>query len=146
MSRLPPSQRADYPVFEALALRWDDNDIYGHLNNTVHYRLTDTAVNQWLLREGLLDLHHSAHLNMVVETGCRFHAEAGFPDRVCAGLKVLQIGTSSVRWQIGLFRNDDASAFADLSFSNVRAGRLSRRPEPLPEDHRAALSRLIFQG
>lgn len=146
MSRLPPSRRSDYPVFEALALRWDDNDIYGHLNNTVHYRLTDTAVNQWLLRAGLLDLHHSEHLNMVVETGCRFHAEAGFPDRVAAGLRVDHIGGSSVRWQIGLFRNDDDSAFADLSFTNVRAGRISRRPEPLPESHRLALSALMKKG
>ena len=49
MTRPQPSVRADYPFFTRLHTRWDDNDIYGHLNNTVHYKLMDTAVNGWLL-------------------------------------------------------------------------------------------------
>ena len=143
MGREPPSRRSDYPVFEAVALRWDDNDIYGHLNNTVHYRLVDTAVNQWLIRAGLLDLHGSAHLNMVVATSCSFHAEAGFPDRVTAGLRIAEAGRSSLRWRVGLFRNEDEFAFADLTFTNVRTGRVSRRPEPLPEADLRVLAQLM---
>lgn len=143
MEREPPSIRADFAAFEALALRWDDNDRYGHLNNTVHYRLVDTAVNQWLIRAGLLDLSTSRHLNLVVATACRYHAEAGFPDQVSAGLRIARLGSSSVEWRIGLFANDSATAFADLSFTNVRADLHSRRPQPLPEADRTALSALI---
>ena len=143
MTRLPPSLRQSFPVFEPVPLRWDDNDIYGHLNNTVHYRLVDTAVNHWLLRQGLLDLQTSTHINMVVETGCRFHAEAGFPDPVTAGLRIRALGTTSVRWEIGLFRGQEDQAFADLTFTNVRTDKVSRRPEAIPPAQRAILQLLL---
>lgn len=143
MSRPDPSLRQSFRVFEPVPLRWDDNDIYGHLNNTVHYRLVDTAVNQWLIRNGLLDLQTSSHINMVVETGCRFHAEAGFPDQVTAGLRIRAIGTSSIRWEIGLFRGGGDRAFADLTFTNVRTDKASRRPEAIPPAQRAVLQLLL---
>lgn len=143
MSRPSPSLRQSFPVFETVPLRWDDNDIYGHLNNTVHYRLVDTAVNQWLIRQGLLDLQRSTHINMVVETGCRFHAEAGFPDQVSAGLRIRAIGSSSIRWEIGLFRGAQDQAFADLTFTNVRTDKASRRPEAIPPEQRVILQLLL---
>ena len=37
--------RSGYRVLRQMPTRWHDNDIYGHLNNTVHYQLFDTSVN-----------------------------------------------------------------------------------------------------
>lgn len=51
MSRQPPGHRSDYRREIPLGTRWDDNDIYGHMNNTVHYRMFDTAVNGFLIAE-----------------------------------------------------------------------------------------------
>ena len=60
MVRSAPSIRADYRAFQALMTRWIDNDIYGHMNNAVHYQLFDTAVNGYLLEQGALDIKSGA--------------------------------------------------------------------------------------
>lgn len=138
-ARSDPSRRGDYRAFRALQTRWTDNDIYGHMNNVVHYSLFDTAVNGWLVAQGALDLKDGAQIGLVVETGCRYHAEMAFPDTVTAGLKVAHLGRSSVRYEIGLFRNDEERAAADGFFVHVYVDRRTRAPQPLAAPLRAAL-------
>ena len=88
--RPQPSQRSAYKAFRALTTRWMDNDTYGHMNNVVHYSLFDTAVNGWLIDQGVLDFRAGKQVGLVVETGCRYFSELAFPDRVTAGLRVAQ--------------------------------------------------------
>ena len=45
--------RSAYRVFRTIATRWMDNDVYGHVNNVVYYSWFDTAVNAWLIEQGL---------------------------------------------------------------------------------------------
>jgi acyl-CoA thioester hydrolase len=142
MSRVPPSNRARFPAFIGLQTRWADNDIYGHMNNVVHYKLFDTAINQWLMEAGLLDPHRGALIGLVVETGCLYHAEAAFPDRITAGIKVERLGRSSVTYGIGLFRNDDETAFADGRFVHVYVDSAARRPVALPAHWREKLEEI----
>ena len=143
MTRQPPAPRDAYRAFVLLDTRWEDNDRYGHMNNAVHYRLVDTAVNRWLIEAGVLDPDHGARIGLVVESGCRYHAEMGFPDTVTAGLRIGSIGTSSVRWEVGLFRGDAPLAAAEAHFVHVYVDRATRRPAPLPEDWRAVLRPLL---
>lgn len=140
--RAAPALRAAFPLFRPLATRWADNDIYGHMNNVVHYALFDTAVNGWLAERGFLDPLTSPTFGIVAETGCRYHAEMAFPDRVTAGLRVGHLGTRSLRWEIALFRNDDDSAAAEGFFVHVWVDRASRRPVPLPDGLRRAATDL----
>jgi acyl-CoA thioester hydrolase len=142
VTRVAPSLKSRFPLLRPLQTRWSDNDIYGHMNNVAHYLLFDTAVNGWLIERGLLDPKTGDTIGLVVETGCRYHAEAGFPDRVTAGLSVERIGTSSVTYAIGLFRNDEEEAFADGRFVHVYVDRATRRPKPLPESWRAILGEI----
>lgn len=137
-----PTTRAEYRAFRPLPTRWMDNDLYGHLNNVVHYSLFDTAVNGWLMEQGLLDPHRDAVISMVVETGCRYRGEMAFPDLVTAGLRVERIGNSSVRYRIGLFRNAEEAASAEGFFVHVYVDRASRRPVPIPPPLRAAFASL----
>ncbi len=119
-TRTAPSRRADYRTFRTIHTRWMDNDIYGHMNNVVHYSLFDTAVNGWLIEAGLLDLKAGMEVGLVVETGCRYHAEMMFPDVITAGIRVARIGSSSVRYEVGLFRNDEDTASAEaFSFMSM---------------------------
>ena len=137
--RQPPVARGDYRAFRTIPTRWMDNDIYGHMNNVVHYSLFDTAVNGWLIERGVLDIHCGRQVGLVVETGCRYHAEMAFPDIVTAGLRVAHIGRSSVRYEVGLFRNDDETAAAEGHFVHVYVDRASRAPMPLEPALRDAL-------
>ena len=141
--RPQPSHRSAYKAFRALSTRWMDNDPYGHMNNVVHYSLFDTAVNGWLIERGVLDFRAGKQVGLVVETGCRYFSELAFPDRVTAGLRVGRLGTSSVRYEIGLFRNDDDLAAAEGFFVHVYVDRLTRRPMPLADPLRAALQGLL---
>lgn len=133
------STRSDYRAFRAIQTRWMDNDVYGHMNNVVHYSLFDTAVNSWLIEKGVLDIHRGARIGLVVETGCRYFGELAFPDVVSAGLRVARIGTSSVRYEVGLFRNEETVAAAEGFFVHVYVDRDTRRPQPLEPALRAVL-------
>ena len=137
--RADPSTREDYRTFRPIQTRWMDNDIYGHMNNVVHYSLFDTAVNGWLMDEGLLKLRDGNPIGLVVETGCRYFAEMMFPDVISAGIRVARIGSSSVRYEVGLFRNDDVKASAEGFFIHVYVDRETRRPTPLDDDWRKVL-------
>ena len=142
MSRAAPSVRADYRAFSTITTRWMDNDVYRHVNNVVYYSMFDTAVNGALVRAGLLDIAESPIVGLVVESGCRYHAQVAFPDVVHAGLRVAHLGRSSVRYEIGLFRNDDESAAAEGHFVHVYVDRATNRPVPLPPPVRAYLEGL----
>lgn len=140
--RAEPGPRDAYRAFRTIPTRWMDNDIYGHMNNVVHYSLFDTAVNGWLIDAGVLDLKAGARVGLVVETGCRYFAEMAFPDVVTAGIRVARAGTSSVRYEVGLFCNDETRAAAEGFFVHVYVDRETRRPAPLSPALRDALQAL----
>ena len=138
--------RSEYMEFYALQTRWNDNDIYGHMNNVVHYSLFDTAVNGWLMERGLLDPHTSETIGLVVETGCKYYAEMAFPDKVTAGLRVAQLSSSLIKYEVALFRNDEDTATAEGFFVHVYVNRDTRRPSKIEDNRRAAFQSLMKVG
>jgi acyl-CoA thioester hydrolase len=146
VSRPKPGTRADYTAFSVITTRWLDNDMYGHMNNAMHYQLFDTAVNGHLIEQGVLDLKTSETVFLVVETGCVYHGELAFPDVIHAGIRVARLGGSSVHYEIGLFRNDDDTAAAEGRFVHVNVDRVTRRPVPIADGARAVLAALMTAG
>ncbi|RED12304.1 acyl-CoA thioesterase [Pontivivens insulae] len=139
MPRTPPASRDAYRHFTRFETRWRDNDVYGHMNNAVFYEYVDSAVNGWIVGSGTLDVPKGAVVGLVVASACVFHASLGFPDPVDAGVRVDHIGSSSVRYAVGLFRGDSALAAADALFTHVYVDAQTHRPVPLPEAFRRAL-------
>lgn len=127
-TRPQPETRDAYARFVPVGTRWMDNDIYGHLNNVVYYSLFDTAVNQYLIEQGALDIHGGPVIGLVVETHCNYFDSLAFPQRIEAGLRVAQRGRSSVRYEIGLFAEGAAQCAARGHFVHVYVDRDSRRP------------------
>ncbi|WP_299783853.1 thioesterase family protein [uncultured Marivita sp.] len=142
MARPAPGTRADYRAFRILPTRWQDNDEYGHLNNATYYALFDTAVSLWQMDQGIEIRGPEATRFLVVESGCRYHAELGFPDILTAGIRIAHIGTSSFRYEIALFANDNDTAGAEGFFTQVHVG-ADNRPAPLPAQVREALGTLV---
>jgi acyl-CoA thioester hydrolase len=134
--------RDNFPHFMAIPTRWMDNDIYGHVNNVTYYSYFDTVVNHHLIEAGGLDIHGGPAFGVVAETSCRFFRELQFPDIVNAGIRVVRLGNSSVTYEIGLFRGDDAEPAALGKFVHVWVDRESRRPVPIPDAIRRALAQL----
>lgn len=139
----PTVTRADYRHFLAIATRWMDNDMYGHVNNVTYYSYFDTVVNEHLIRAAGLDIREGPAIAYVVETACRFHRSLTFPEIVDAGLRISRLGTSSVTYDIGLFRRDDEAAAATGRFVHVWVDRRSERPVAIPDPIRAALVPLV---
>ncbi|MEX3785523.1 acyl-CoA thioesterase [Paraburkholderia sp. BR14374] len=146
MNKPAPAGRAAYPHFLSITTRWMDNDVYGHVNNVVYYSYFDTVVNEYLIRAGVLDFERGATIGLVVETQCNYFAPLVFPDRIDAGLRVARLGTSSVRYEVGLFRDGDAAPAAQGHFVHVYVDRATRRPVNLPAELRAALEPLWVAG
>jgi acyl-CoA thioester hydrolase len=119
-----------------------DNDVYGHVNNVVYYSYFDTVINEYLVRRGGLDLHDGAVIGLAVETFCQFHAPLSFPDVIDAGLRVGRLGRSSVRYEIGLFRQGQEAPAATGHFVHVFVERATQRPTAIPDPMRAALAAL----
>ncbi|GAB4213356.1 MAG: thioesterase family protein [Rhodoferax sp.] len=134
--------RQAYRVFQTLATRWMDNDVYGHVNNVVYYSWFDTAVNAYLIAQGVLDIHHSPVIGLVVQTQCDYFAPLQFPQVIEAGLRVAHLGRSSVRYEVGLFAQGEARTAAKGHFVHVYVDRESRKPVPLPADLHAVLQKL----
>nr|WP_309669705.1 thioesterase family protein [Gemmatimonas sp.] len=134
--------RAEYAHLTAIDTRWMDNDAYGHVNNVVYYSFFDTAVNRWLIERGLLDIAGSEAIGLVVETQCRYASPITFPDRVTAGIRVVHLGRSSVRYELALFRNEDEAPAATGHFVHVYVDRASRTSVAIPETVRRALESL----
>jgi acyl-CoA thioester hydrolase len=131
MSRPSAEPRQAYPHFLTIQTRWSDNDVYGHVNNTVYFSYFDTAVNQYLIEAGALDPAASQLIGLVVENHCNYFSELAFPERLTAGLRVGHLGNSSVRYEIALFRGEQTLAAAQGHLVHVYVDRQSRRPAPL---------------
>ena len=132
-------KRSAYPYFRTIPTRWMDNDAYGHVNNVTYYSYFDTVVNEHLIRAGGLDISRDTVVGLVVETSCTFRKSLSFPERIDAGLRVARLGTTSVTYEIGLFREGDGEPAANGRFVHVWVDRATQRPVPIPLAIRAAL-------
>jgi acyl-CoA thioester hydrolase len=135
--------RSAYKAFRSIGTRWSDNDVYGHVNNVVYYSWFDTAVNGLLIEHGGIDIHSGGVIGLVIETQCNYFASLAFPEAVVAGIRVVQIGSSSVRYEVGIFPADSTQPCAAKGhFIHVYVDRATRRPTPLPPQLLAVLETL----
>ena len=144
MSRDKLRGRDAYKVWREVGTRWADNDTYGHVNNTVYYEWFDTAVNAWLIEAGMLDLAEGDPIGLVVETGCRYARPLSYPEPVEVGLAAEHVGTSSVRYRLGIFARGSPEAAAEGHFVHVYVDRATRRPARLPDAWRSAIHGILI--
>ena len=135
--------RSDYRHFMPIPTRWMDNDVYGHVNNVNYYSYFDTLINRYLIDEGGLDFRDGTVIGLAVESLCRYYRSFSYPNVIDGGLRVGRLGSSSVRYEIGLFGEGESTARAEGHFVHVFVERASQRPTPIPERMRAALARLV---
>ena len=134
------SGRAGYPHVLAIPTRWKDNDVYGHVNNVEYYSYFDTVINHYLIAEGGLDIHAGEVIGLCAESHCTLQGGARVPrDRRRRRCASAQLGRSSVRYEIGLFRGDDDEPAAEGWFVTSSSTARSRRPAEIPGPLREAL-------
>ena len=119
--------------------RWNDNDIYGHLNNVIYYELFDTAVNKWLIKNNLVDIKNGNNIGLIVQSGCNYFSSFEYPEDIDAGIRVTKIGNSSVRYEVGLFKPNDDLSSADGFFIHVYVDRVNNKPITLDYEFKKKL-------
>ncbi|TAL89316.1 MAG: acyl-CoA thioesterase [Candidimonas sp.] len=139
MNRPTPRHRHEFPHFQPITTRWSDNDVYGHVNNVTYQSYFDSIVNRYLINANVLNIESGAVIGLVVETGCHYFSSIAFPDDIEAAFKVAHLGNSSVRYEIGIFKQGEALCAAHGHIVHVYVDRQSRRPVSLPSALREAL-------
>lgn len=135
--------RSDFVQYRHLTTRWQDNDVYGHMNNVVYYELVDSVVNSWLRNEAGMPVPDGDIVGLVVQSGCTYHASLGWPEPIEAGMAVARVGNSSITYLIGLFSVGEDDAAAEASFTHVYVNKDTRRPVPIPDNLRTAATSLL---
>jgi acyl-CoA thioester hydrolase len=143
MPSAKPEERPGYRYFHPLPTRWMDNDVYGHVNNVVYYSYFDTVVNAYLITKGGLDLAGSPVIGLCVESHCQYLQPVAFPEVLEGGLRVAQLGRSSVRYELAIFKVGAVEACAHGHFVHVFVDRMTRRPVEVPALLRASLEALL---
>lgn len=126
-------------------LRWNDNDQYGHVNNTVYYEAMDTAVNAWMIRRGGLDPAGDV-IGLCVASSCEFRAPASYPEELEVAIGVEKLGRTSLTWDLHILRAATEGAtdepIAVGRFTHVFVDAATRRPVPAPDALRTAVATL----
>tara|TARA_B100001093_G_scaffold474724_1_gene499659 strand:+ start:99 stop:533 length:435 start_codon:yes stop_codon:yes gene_type:complete len=137
------SDHENFPFFVDIPTRWMDSDVYGHVNNVEYYSYIDTAINMHLAKKVMLDPNTAPVFGVVAETGCKFFKEIRHPDIIEAGIRVTQIGNSSVTYQVALYRRSDEALAALGHFVHVYVDRETRKPRTIPDAFRKELNQLF---
>ena len=140
-----PSHVSEYNFFSNLSTRWNDNDIYGHMNNIVYYALFDTAVNKWLINNKLIDIKNGKNIGLIVQSGCNYFSSFEYPEDIKAGIRVTKIGNSSVRYEVGLFKEKEEFSSADGFFVHVYVDRKTNKPICLDYDFKKTLDTIFIE-
>ena len=143
MADRTPPRRADYAWYRPITPRWMDNDVYGHVNNAHYYSYFDTVVNRYLIERGGLEIHGGKVVGYVVSSACDFFRPVAYPEDLEVGLRVNRIGTSSVRYGVGLFSAGNDAACAAGTIVHVFVDRGASGPVEIPDPIRRALEEIL---
>jgi len=139
-----PRLRTEFPALRTITTRWEDEDVYGHVNNVVYYSYFDTAVNDFLIEATGTDIRRLDAVGLVAETQCEFLRELGYPADVHVGLSVSRLGTSRIAYRLAIFQGESDEPAAIGRFVHVYVDAASREVTPVPDAIRSVVMTLVL--
>ncbi|KAL9112269.1 MAG: hypothetical protein Q9227_003387 [Pyrenula ochraceoflavens] len=121
-------KRSDYGYHLDYRTRWSDNDMYGHMNNSVYSFLIDSIANGYLIQQCGLEPTKSSEIGLVVSSYCDYFGSIAYPAVVDLGLRVVKLGKTSVLYEVGFFEKDKEEVKAVGGFVHVFVGKEGMRP------------------
>jgi acyl-CoA thioester hydrolase len=79
-------------------IAWGDMDAFGHVNNTVFFRLFESARMAYLHRIGFSGAHEAIG-PILASTHCKFRRPLVYPDQVQVGARVTELDTDRFTMQ-----------------------------------------------
>ena len=103
----------EFPVTLTLPVLWGNQDLFGHVNNTVHLRWFECArVAYW--ERGMRSVMKSNDLGpILVNVTCNYRKQIRFPDNITVGGRVTRVGGSSLTMEHAIFSEELNAVAAD---------------------------------
>lgn len=114
--------------------------MYAHLNNTVYTQLFDSIINTYLINNCGMDpfsVHGESssssgpamkQVAIIATSYCDYFASVSFPDILELGLRVARLGSSSVTYEVGVFRKGEEDVKVLGGYTHVLCDRETMRP------------------
>ena len=126
-----------YNVIFEINTRLSDIDVNRNVNNFFYNSYFDTALNNFLITNKIIDFNKGKILDLVVESKCNYHQPASFPDHLKIGFSVKKIGNTSVTYILGAFKENKIVASGHIV--HVYVDRATYRPKKLSRKFRKIL-------
>ncbi|KFA62357.1 hypothetical protein S40285_08591 [Stachybotrys chlorohalonatus IBT 40285] len=127
-AELKARRRSDYPFQLDYRTRWNDNDMYDHMNNSVYNFLFDSVINAYLIEHCGLHPPTSQQYALAVHSSADFFGSIAFPVVAELALRVVKFGRSSVTYEVALFEKGIEAVKAVGEFVHVFVDRATGRP------------------
>lgn len=134
-------ERKTFRHLERLRVRWAEVDLQGIVFNGHYLLYVDTAMGGWWRAMALPYQETMSHLGgdlFVRKATLEYHAPAGYDDLIDVGVRCERIGNSSMRFEVGVFRGDDALVSGELVY--VFATPADKQPVAVPQALRDVIS------
>jgi acyl-CoA thioester hydrolase len=121
--------------------RRSDNDVYGHVNNVQYLSYFDTTVNHFLYHRALnqVPFNKTEAVGLCVHSSCDYFKSLEYPEIVEVGLFVSKASRSSIKYEVGVFKQDSPECAAHGQFVHVYVDAITRRPVEVPQGVREAV-------
>jgi acyl-CoA thioester hydrolase len=132
-----------FPVFISWPVQWGDQDLYGHVNNTIYLRWFETGRIAYLEKIGFdawLAQHRIGPILAAVK--CNFRQQLRYPDTVRIGSRIARIGRTSVTMEHAIWSESKQILVADGDSTVVSFHYDQQMPTPVPAEIRAAIEQL----
>jgi acyl-CoA thioester hydrolase len=141
-----PQSPAQFPVVISWPVQWGDQDLYGHVNNTIYLRWFETGRIAYLEKIGF-DAWLAAHRigPILAAVKCNFRQQLRYPDTVKIGSRITRIGRTSVTMEHAIWSETKKMLVADGDSTVVSFHYDLQTPTPVPAEIRAAIEQLEGQ-
>lgn len=134
---------AKYPVAIKVPVQWGDQDAFGHVNNTVPHRWFESVRIELFGRIGLLESLKERRIGPILAAvSCNYRRQINFPDIVHVGIRVAQIGRTSIGFEHVIVSETQQAVVADGTSTTVVFDYHAGKPHPVPESVRRAIELL----
>ncbi len=125
--------RQDFSFFHTLRVRWSEVDMQAIVFNGNYLNYFDVAFTEYWRATGLPDVLAQAEAGLEMfarKATVEYHAPARFDDVLDIGVRCADLGRSSMRFVLEIFKGDDLLVSGEMTY--VYADSRIRKSEPLP--------------
>jgi acyl-CoA thioester hydrolase len=129
----------DFPAVATQPVQWGDQDLFGHVNNTVYFRWFETSRVEYWYKSGLHDLMDPIGLGPILASvKCDYKKQIRYPDTIKVAARIEKMGHSSVTLKHVVYSESQSTIAATGNSVIVLFNYEKQHPVPIEGDIREA--------